>query len=635
MDRKRKWHIGGLMLCGMLLGVSLSSAYVSKAESTDENVEEKVVQMYELQYQEPDGDNGFYREKPSVQIVNRDETAITKYALKQGDTTLASGQLQRGGETCQLTPEHFREGESTLEVWMEEPIVIEPELPEEPEVPEEPELPEEPEVPGEPETPEAEAVPEQVSVRAEEEQPPQIIWQEVPDSRKKIAFRVDSSTPKIAMNAPSGFDAWYTDDVVVHSTVVEQGMSGLRSVRYLVNGSVVSEADVLSMDDAAVCSREILVTESSQEGKPISVVVEVSDMAGNIARMIRTLFIDRTAPQISWEGATDYLISSEPVKLSARILEENQLASRELQIRFQNTQNESKEWAENQQTTMELSEEGMYEICAVASDMAGHEATQRIHLTIDKTSPIIRYVDQMNGSYLPYFVWNYKAEDLISDYSSYEYHMKVDGMLYQANERIESEGVHLFTVEAIDAAGNQNQTQAGFVVDHTAPRVLFGNVENGSVYYDAVDVNISTENRIDSIQKIEINGEKQNIKMGSQFYQFPFQEVGAYEVCVSAVDLAGNQIKQTIQFHIQERIRDTLLNPVKKLLTNVGILGNDKKKDGKAQDNKIGNAVQANALKGYEKVMMIIVILIIGSAATWQISENIVKDNKKTPDKRQ
>ena len=64
-------------------------------------------------------------------------------------------------------------------------------------------------------------------------------------------------------------------------------------------------------------------------------------------------------------------------------------------------------------------------------------------------------MDQLNGTYLPFFQWNYEVEEAVSDLTDYQYQMLLDGLEYAKGRLVTEEGVHRLRVRAEDAAGNQ------------------------------------------------------------------------------------------------------------------------------------------------------------------------------------
>ena len=122
MDRKSK----GIGWVPIVLLICISVCYSSQAAETTEN-EKQQVSLYEINCQKADGQNGCYKTKPEVTVTNRDKEAITKYKLLSQDGELLCGEAKGEDGLAVLNPEDFGEGENTLEVWMEIPILETPE----------------------------------------------------------------------------------------------------------------------------------------------------------------------------------------------------------------------------------------------------------------------------------------------------------------------------------------------------------------------------------------------------------------------------------------------------------------------------------------------------------------------------
>ncbi len=135
-------------------------------------------------------------------------------------------------------------------------------------------------------------------------------------------------------------------------------------------------------------------------------------------------------------------------------------------------------------------------------------------------------------------------EELIRDFTTYTYGVKLDGNLYQMGKKIETEGRHLLEVQAVDAAGNEAVAKAEFVIDHTKPEIVFSNVEEGNEYEEKCVCKVELRNAEDAIQRVQINGEDQKIDAGSASFQCTLQVHQDYEVEVTAVDQAGIRHKR-------------------------------------------------------------------------------------------
>ena len=202
-----------------------------------------------------------------------------------------------------------------------------------------------------------------------------------------------------------------------------------------------------------------------------------------------------------------------------------------------------------------LEEDGVYEFTVSASDRAGHSVEQNGSFTIDRTSPVIRYVDQLNGASMRFFQWNYGREEMVRDFTDYTYQMNLDGRLYLSGDMETEEGIHLLEVKAEDAAGNQSYARAVFTIDHTPPEIYLGELEDGGVYKERVLLSLWVDGEGERLKSLAINGERQKLSADSRIFQYEITEPGMYVVDVRADDLTGNESAERISFEVREKGR--------------------------------------------------------------------------------
>ena len=148
------------------------------------------------------------------------------------------------------------------------------------------------------------------------------------------------------------------------------------------------------------------------------------------------------------------------------------------------------------------------------------------------------------------FLLDNKKGDLIQDFTTYTYTVSLDGRLYPLGETVNREGLHFLEVKAVDAAGNVGTASAEFVVDHTAPKVIFRNLEEGKVYEEQQTFQVTLEDQKDEIREIRINGIRQKTSTHSKIYQYTVEDERDYEVTVKASDRAGNETTERITFEV-------------------------------------------------------------------------------------
>ena len=376
----------------------------------------------------------------------------------------------------------------------------------------------------------------------------------------------EDTPPEIRIEAEGGIDSWHVEPVKIDVEVSDDSLSsGLKNLKCYVGGelTVNKEYDFNAGPDTVEAGFTVDVPSESGKGIPVS--VESQDWAGNYETQSSLVYIDNTAPDIQSEGLHDQMITGEPVKGKMIIREENDLAFAKMEVR-KITSDKKKELLEEKKTEpnpfsgsqeiqwdVALEKDGTYEIFLTAKDRAGHELSRSSQVIIDQTNPVIRYVDQMQGVFVPYFQWNYGKEEVVQDESDYSYDIFLDGAFYSTGKKVSKEGVKMLQVRAVDAAGNESTAEAVFQIDHTPPSIRVYEVEDGGSYQDSASVSISVDGKGEYLKEISINSEKMKLEADCQIFSQSFWEPGDYQIRVLAEDLAGNQEREQITFRIEEQ----------------------------------------------------------------------------------
>ena len=394
----------------------------------------------------------------------------------------------------------------------------------------------------------------------------------------------ENQSPEIQIETEGSPDAWRSDPLRVHVKVTDPGLSaGIQCLKCYAGGEIAvhreneAQTGITSMEDG------FTVDIASEGGKGIPVVVEALDWAGNFHSDSRLVYIDKAAPVIQSEGIHDRMIAGEPVKGKMRIREENDLASAGMKV-WKVTSGKKREVIEEKKKETEpfsgaqdiewdiaLEEDGTYDIRMTAKDRAGHESRQDRRVIVDQTNPVIRYVDQMQGVYVPYFQWNYGKEEVVQDETDYSYDIFLDGAFYTTGKKITKEGMRMLQVRAVDAAGNESTAEAVFQIDHTPPGIRVYDVEDGGLYEDMAAVSISVDGKGEYLKEIMVNSEKMKLEADCQIFTRSFQEPGDYQIQVRAEDLAGNQEQEQVTFRIEEQkqLSGGVLKPITRIFRNV------------------------------------------------------------------
>lgn len=515
MGRRMKSIVALLMVLALLYWQQDELGYEISYAAEEETEEKPQIRKYEIVIPEADGQNGYYISCPVIEIRHVSEAGKTLCRLTDHTGRIFEQTLEHTGDMAEFGQEHFSEGENRLEVWM-----------------------------------------------TDED------GKELEEFRFQKTFQIDRKAPVISMQAPQGFDHWYAGEVSLLVKAAD-GAAGSRvaGIRCSSNGQVLGQT--------GEAEATFTVPFFSQNGQPVRVEVRAVDHAGNVAWQECELLIDGEAPEAMIEGVHDYMITSQPVTIRCVARDENILAKTVAKAEQESpdgalTSREIIGWTQTEAGTAAeilLETDGSYQISMEAEDQAGHKSSASRKLTVDRHNPVIRHVDELDGTYQKSFCLEHSGSDLIWDFTTFTYSVTLDGKLYPSGETVDREGVHVLEVKAVDSAGNTGTARAQFVIDHTAPVVVFQDVEEGESYEEKKSFQVTLENQADEIQEIRINGVRQKTSPSGKIYRYTVEEK-AYEISVKAVDRAGNQTVQRLTFEVVPKmtLAEKILEPVKKTL---------------------------------------------------------------------
>ena len=525
----------------MSLGVVLALIYCQQSGSAQAS-EEQNRKCFEVECPNPDGKSGYYVTKPEVKIRQVSEEGVTRYCFVNGEGQEMEGELKELEEQAVVKADQMTEGKNSLSVWMEEKTQT-PETGEEGE-----------EGKGE----EGDGKEEGEEGKTKEKY-----------FLAEYTFSIDTIPPKLQFSVPQGIDVWYQNEAQLSVAAAdEEPGSGVARTSCRADGE--------ELGNSGKAETVYRVQKPSREGKAIQVMVYAWDLAGNQAQKSVGLYIDGQAPKAGITGVIPYQITSQPVEIRYTVEEENEIGSAAAKAVRQEpkgtvTELSPEAWTntENGQMAMQrLTEDGIYQLEMEAFDLSGHSSRAKTQVIIDRENPIIYEVERLNQKYLKSFRWELPPGKWIWDFTSYTYTMLLDGKLYPTGEAVTGEGWHTLEVKAVDAAGNIGVSRADFVIDHSAPEIVFRDVREGESYEEERTFQVTLEDQADVIEEIQINGKEQPVQNNSKIYQYTVQEHQAYEVTVKAKDRAGNQAVTRIHFRIKakETVLDRVMKPVKKSL---------------------------------------------------------------------
>ena len=86
----------------------------------EEDSEKEAIKPYQIVYNEPDGENGYYIHRPDGRITHMSKRGTTRYLFKNGNNEQQEGILDKQNESFLLKQLNFTDGGNELRIWMED-----------------------------------------------------------------------------------------------------------------------------------------------------------------------------------------------------------------------------------------------------------------------------------------------------------------------------------------------------------------------------------------------------------------------------------------------------------------------------------------------------------------------------------
>lgn len=375
---------------------------------------------------------------------------------------------------------------------------------------------------------------------------------------KTISFTIDKTAPALSMTGAS--EGTYSSRPITINFQAVESFFETNNVRINVERKIEGSTYGRTIHFTNTDKISTLSNTFAEDGD-YTITMTATDGAGNVAATQTLMFtVDCTAPAITLSGTKDYFVTSKSVALNFSVVE-SYYETNEVQIqgnrRLANGKTETVNitgWSNSGRTSalnQEFTEDGYYTIIITATDKAGNNKQQMIHFTIDTEPPVIGDLSQYDGKYLSEFQLKESLDDLISELSVPTVKMTLNGEAYDGSE-ITQDGKYTLVIEVVDEVGLTASKSIEFVIDRTAPKIIFAGAENKKTYTEVVNLNLSLENENDRIVEILINGEAYELTEGKSAYDLTFDTYGDYEIVVNTIDEAGNENSQTITFTYAE-----------------------------------------------------------------------------------
>ena len=296
------------------------------------------------------------------------------------------------------------------------------------------------------------------------------------------------------------------------------------------------------------------VTQNFKKDGVYHVSIFATDKAGNKAEEKRIRFsIDCTAPIIKIAGTKSHEQWANPVEIDFTVKEFNYKSNKvslsgkrtdidgtvhELKLPdFKNTGNVSS-------MRRFFEEDGIYDISIACKDKAGNVANKNINFLIDTKEPEIRGIEDFDGGYFKEFSLADVVEKMFKDLTLSSFRILLNGMDYDGTGSIVYEGKYNLYVEAVDELGHKSYKNARFIVDNTAPKVMFFGALDGAKVFERGVITWKLDDENDKITKIFVNGEEISADMS----ELSYNECGKYNIEIESIDRAGNEGHSKLSF---------------------------------------------------------------------------------------
>lgn len=377
---------------------------------------------------------------------------------------------------------------------------------------------------------------------------------------QQISFTIDKTAPKIEITGPQN-DSYHASDVPVEVNV-EESFFETNTVTINVTKTLDGQTSNVEFGNWNNQGKSSSLSRSFGEDGSYQVEVQAEDAAGNQAVTQQLAFtVDKTEPEVSINGAADYLITGNTITLSYDVVE-SYFDTNNVSIQVQKEDTEGNitdinvgSWVNSgkeSSLSYELKEDGIYTSVITAVDKAGNESTARKTVTVDTSDPIIKHVDEINGRYYQVFQLPYELSEMINDLTVPTISMYLNSDEYDGVSEVTEEGKYVFKMDVSDEVGHKAVAQAEFIVDNTDPKVIFNGIEDGMKSERDITWSVSLADAKDTMKEVLVDGEKKVFDAEKNVYQETLRQKGKHTIEVSAEDLAGNTTKKVISVEIAE-----------------------------------------------------------------------------------
>lgn len=371
---------------------------------------------------------------------------------------------------------------------------------------------------------------------------------------RSVSFRIDKTAPEVSISGVAG-GGTSANSASVSFTLKEafwRDASGVITIyRKAGDGSEETLYKTINVTPTAY---ETVTTESLTETGVYRMEFTATDRVGHKSSTNQTFTIDREAPVVTLTGVNNYDVTDKTVEFKAEV-NDDFYSSKTVSIEGTRTDMNGKKntlsfssFNQHGNPTVineSYADDGIYDITVTATDAAGNKHSSTVHFTIDKTAPVITGLDDLDGRILTAVDLDFNLDEMVSDLTVCEIHMYLNGSEYDGVSDIE-DGSYTLLITAEDELGHYSEKSVSFVLDTKPPVFIVTGVEDGEVKQADYSIDVSLQLDEDKLTEVTLNG--QAIDISEDSAHIDVTKEGTYTLYMKAVDVAGNEAEQTIEF---------------------------------------------------------------------------------------
>ncbi len=401
---------------------------------------------------------------------------------------------------------------------------------------------------------------------------------------------LDTTLPTVEITTDRDMDIW-TGDNIKCLVKVNDTLSKPAWLRVTLDDEKIVDETFDKNASMSGDEKEFVLSAESLKDDGGDLTIEVSDNAGNVNVIKRTVKIDKTPPAIDLDGAQNRGIYREPVNISIKG-EDAHPGTVMVEYTLKKTYEGNEEVVES--TAKSLAQvkddvlftavgDGDYLVECKASDMAGNESVPvKLFFRIDTIAPGVNFTGINDGS-----VISREGELKVNAFDNYEndYTVKLTGSMFTGNGTkdirladyktdgkysvntyyFREDGEYTVNASVTDAAGNSYDDTISFSIDTVAPAVEIVNglslkedmVTNVApeISFRVKEANYETAGVVCELYRIGEDNKRELLKSPewtmseeTSVFSITIDEEGSYELSVTAADLAGNTAGKSIKF---------------------------------------------------------------------------------------